>query len=340
MIAINKNQGVTTWMKTIVFTLCMMIGTISTVIYPDLSAAQGKTGTLAVVNGVEIPVNDFLNELNRVQRQFVATGKPLTTQQLARLRTEVAEGLVRRELLYQESRKKVRISESEINDQLKQVKARYATEADFNNALNVMKITQETLRAQIERSLSMQKFIETEFSSKSIVTEQEVRDYYDRNKDSLYQPEQVRISHILIKTDPQWDTSKKDEARKKLVAIRTKIQKGQSFEAIAKDSSEDKTSASRGGDIGYISKGQILKPLEDVVSTMKVGEVSDVVETSLGFHLIKATDRKPEMLLPFESVKARIEELLKQEKGRKEAIAYLAKVREKAKVEIFMPPEE
>lgn len=340
MIAINKNQGVTTWMKTIVFTLCMMIGMISTVIYPDLSAAQGKTGTLAVVNGVEIPVNDFLNELNRVQRQFVATGKPLTTQQLARLRTEVAEGLVRRELLYQESRKKVRISESEINDQLKQVKARYATEVDFNNALNVMKITQESLRAQIERGLSMQKFIETEFSSKSIVTEQEVRDYYDKNKDSLYQPEQVRISHILIKTDPQWDTSKKDEARKKLVAIRTKIQKGQSFEAIAKDSSEDKTSASRGGDIGYISKGQILKPLEDVVSTMKVGEVSDVVETSLGFHLIKATDRKPEMLLPFESVKARIEELLKQEKGRKEAIAYLAKVREKAKVEIFMPLEE
>lgn len=340
MVVITKNQGATARMKNVLFTLCMMIGVISTVIYPDHSVAQGKTGTLAVVNGVEIPVNDFFNELNRVQRQFVATGKPLTTQQLARLRTEVVEGLVRRELLYQESKKKVRISESEVNDQLKQVKARYATEADFNNALSIMRITPEVLRAQIERGLVMRKFIETEFSSKSVVTDQEVRDYYDKNRDSLRQPEQVRISHILIKTDPQWDTSKKDEARKKLAAIRTKIQKGQSFETIAKDSSEDKTSASRGGDIGYISKGQILKPLEDAVSSLKVGEISDVVETSLGYHLIKATDRKPETVLPFESVKTRLEELLKQEKGRKEAVAYLAKVREKARVEIFMPPEE
>jgi peptidyl-prolyl cis-trans isomerase C len=252
----------------------------------------------------------------------------------------VAEGLVRRELLYQEAKKKVKVSDGEINEELKKVKARYVTETDFNNALNKMKITPESLRMQVERGLVTQKYINTEFSSKSVITDQEVLGYYDRNKNSLRRPEQVRVSHILVKTDPQWDATKKDEARKKLSTIRIKIQNGQSFETFAKSSSEDTTSASKGGDVGYISKGQILKPLEDAVNTLKVGEISDVVETRLGFHLIKATDRKPETILPFADVKNRLEELLKRERGRKEAIAYLAKIREKARVEIFMPPED
>jgi peptidyl-prolyl cis-trans isomerase C len=327
----TKKTGKTFW---------LIIAAILAGFVPNVQAAGEKAGVLAVVNGVEVSVGDFYSELNRVQRTYLSTGKPLTAAQVTRLRTEVAEGLVRRELLYQEAKKKVKVSDGEINEELKKVKARYVTETDFNNALNKMKITPESLRMQVERGLVTQKYINTEFSSKSVITDQEVLGYYDRNKNSLRRPEQVRVSHILVKTDPQWDATKKDEARKKLSTIRIKIQNGQSFETFAKSSSEDTTSASKGGDVGYISKGQILKPLEDAVNTLKVGEISDVVETRLGFHLIKATDRKPETILPFADVKNRLEELLKRERGRKEAIAYLAKIREKARVEIFMPPED
>jgi parvulin-like peptidyl-prolyl isomerase len=83
-----------------------------------------------------------------------------------------------------------------------------------------------------------------------------------------------------------------------------------------------------------------MKPFEEALFALKPGEVSDVVATSLGYHLIKATDRKPETTTPFEKVKDQLRALLKQEKGRQEANAYIAKVREKAKVEIFLPLEE
>ena len=84
----------------------------------------------------------------------------------------------------------------------------------------------------------------------------------------------------------------------------------------------------------------MLKPFEDALFVLKTGEVSDIVETNVGYHLIKATDRKPEMTVPFETLKDQLRTLMKQEKGQQEANAYIGKQREKAKVEIFLPPEE
>jgi peptidyl-prolyl cis-trans isomerase C len=305
-----------------------------------LNAAEKKAGIVAVVNGAEIPVEDFYSELNRVQRAFVETGKPLTSAQLVRLRTEVAEGLVRRELLYQESKKKVQVSEAEINEELKKLKGQYASETDFNNALNIMKITPASLRVQVDRGLAMQKLIETQFASKATVSDQEIRSYYDRAKDSFRQPEQVRASHILIKVDPQWDAAKKAEARKKLAGVKSKVDQKQDFATLAKANSEDAANASKGGDLGYIRMGQVLKPFEDALFVLKVGEVSDIVETPLGYHLIRATERKPETVIPFENLKDQLRVALKQEKGQQEAIVYVGKVRDTAKVDIFLPPEE
>ncbi len=169
--------------------------------------------------------------------------------------------------------------------------------------------------------------------------DKEIWAYYDKNRNSFRQPEQVKASQILIKTDPAWDEAKKSAARKKIEDIRAKLKAGQDFESLARTYSED-PSASKGGDLGYIRTGQVLKPFEDALFALKPGEVSDVVETSVGFHIIKAVDRKPETTIPFEKVKDQLRTALKQEKGQQEANAYIAKVREKAKVEIFLPPEE
>jgi peptidyl-prolyl cis-trans isomerase C len=83
----------------------------------------------------------------------------------------------------------------------------------------------------------------------------------------------------------------------------------------------------------------VLKPFEDALFALKTGEVSPIVETPLGYHLIKATDRKPAMTPPFENVKDQLRTALKREKGQQEANAYAAKLREKAKVEISLPGE-
>jgi len=301
------------------------------------AGAQNKPGVVAIVNGADIPVEDFYRELNRVQRLVLQTGQPLTCPQITRLCTEVVEGLVRRELLYQEAKKTVKIEEAAINEEMKKLKEQYASDADFNNALSVMKLSPAVLRAQVERALLIQKLIETQFASKVVITDKEIWAYYDKNRDSFRQPEQVRASQILIRTNG--DEAKKAAARKKIEEIRQKVQQKQDFESLARTYSEDPSGA-KGGDVGYIRTGQVLKPFEEALFVLKTGEVSDVVETSLGYHLIKATDRKPEMTIPFDTLKDQLRMLMKQEKGQQEANAYIAKQREKAKVEIFLPPEE
>jgi len=168
------------------------------------------------------------------------------------------------------------------------------------------------------------------------VTDKEVRSWYDRNRDSFRQPEQVRASHILIKADSE---AKKTEARKKIGEILEKVRQGQDFASLARTYSED-TTGPKGGDLGYIRHGQVIKPFEEALFALKVGEVSNVVETNFGYHLIKAVDRKPETTTPFENVKDQLRTALKREKGQQEANAYAAREREKARVEIYLPTEE
>jgi peptidyl-prolyl cis-trans isomerase C len=300
--------------------------------------AEKRTGVVAVVNGSEITLDDFTRELLRVQRFALNTGKPLTCRLITKLRTEVVEAMIRQELLYQESLKSVKVSDAEIDEQVKKLKEQYASEADFTNALGVLKISPTSFRAQVERSLSVARLVETRFAAKAEVTDKEIRAYYDKNHDSFRQPEQVRASHILIKADSQ-DEGKKAAARKKIGEILDKVRQGQDFASLARTYSED-TSGSKDGDLGYIRQGQLMKPFEEALFALKTGEVSGVVETRLGYHLIKAVDRKPEMTVPFENLKDQLRTLLKQEKGREEANAYITKVREKGAVEISLPAEE
>jgi peptidyl-prolyl cis-trans isomerase C len=320
-------------------TLAILMAVAFTFILPGQALAQKKAGVLATVDGTDISVEDFNKEMLRVQLAVLNSGKVLSCPQVTKLRTEVAEGLVRRELLFQEAKKKVKVTEAEVNDEMKKLKDQYGSDANFTAALSASNVTPATLKAQIERTLLIQKYIETQFSSKVTVTDQEIRAAYDRNRDSFRQPEQVKASHILVKVDAQADAKKKAEARKKIDDVKARVAQKQDFESLARTYSED-PSGSKGGDIGYVARGQVLKPFEDVLFALKTGEVSDVVETPLGYHLIKATDRKAETVIPFETLKDQLAKALKQEKGQQEATASIGKVREATKVTITLPPEE
>ena len=92
----------------------------------------------------------------------------------------------------------------------------------------------------------------------------------------------------------------------------------------------------RGGDLGYFTRGQMVKPFEDAAFAMKPGEVSAVVETKFGYHLIKVTDKKPETTMSYDDVKERLEEFLKQRKMQEEINVYVKRLEETAKIERFV----
>ncbi len=310
------------------------------VVWPAWGGEKGPSDDkVALVNGSVITRADFDREMGRA-KQVYAMGRPVKGSQLKEIKERALENLIERELLYQESQSKgIKVSEDDVKKQVEALKKRFPNEDQFKKMLDQMNMSEDLLRAEFKRGMAAQKFIEGEIARKVKVSGKEVSDFYDKNQSLFKQPEQIKASHILIKTDPLDDEAKKGAARKKLEDIEKRVKKGADFEALAKEFSQC-PSSSKGGDLGYFGSGQMVKPFEDAALALKPGEVSDIVETKFGYHLIKLTERKPEMTMALKDVEARLQEHLGQQKVQEEVGKYVAKLKEKAKVERFFPKEE
>lgn len=159
------------------------------------------------------------------------------------------------------------------------------------------------------------------------VTDDDVRKYYDAHKSDS---EEVRASHILARfgsagspSSPHSDDKKlptREEAHKKIELVQARLKAGEDFATVAKETSED-SSAPQGGDLGFFTRGRMVKPFEDTAFTLKPGEVSDIIETQFGFHIIKTQERRAQ---PLEAVKTQIENKLKGEKMEKKVEELIA----------------
>jgi peptidyl-prolyl cis-trans isomerase C len=215
--------------------------------------------------------------------------------------------LIKRELLYKEALKKGLDKDSEY---LKKVE-------DFRKITLV--------------GLLLQKDIE----SKVKVSDQEVKDYYEKNKEKFAPVTQIKASHILVKTE--------DEAKK----ILERLKKGEDFAQLAKKYSIDTVSAKNGGELGYFSRGQMVPEFEAAASRLKPGEISGPVKTKFGYHIIKVTDKKVGQVVEFEKVKNLISQNLMGEKQKEVFDSYIEGLKKSYKVEInkealskLAPPEE
>ena len=297
---------------------------------------QVAEGKVATVNDAVITQAEFDLEMGRVQERFRQSGRSPNQQELVQVREAILENLIARELLYQESKKKgFTGSEDEVKQQLGTLKARFPNEAEFQTALAKMNISEADLRSQIQQDITIRQFIRDTFVQEVTISDNEVKAYYDNNPDLFTKPEQVRASHILIKVEPQADKTQKARARKTLNTVQQKLQTGEDFGALAKEFSQG-PSSSKEGDLGFFSRGQMVKPFEDVAFAMKVGAVSNIVETRFGYHLIKVTDKQPETKLAYVDVKERLEQHLKQQKVQQEISAYVDKLKVDAKVVKYM----
>ncbi len=164
--------------------------------------------------------------------------------------------------------------------------------------------------------------LEKEIMSKNKVTEQDVKDYYNKHKNDFTTTSQIRASHILVKTEA--------EANKVLA----RLKKGEKFEEIAKKESLDTASAKNGGDIGFFSRGQLVPEFERAAAGLKVGELSGPVKTQYGYHIIKVTDKKTGPVVEFERVKDVIYQRLSGERQKEAFDNYINELRKNYKVEI------
>jgi parvulin-like peptidyl-prolyl isomerase len=149
------------------------------------------------------------------------------------------------------------------------------------------------------------------------IDDAEVQKYYDENKNQYVQKERIRASQILILVPPNAEPGKDAEARAKADEVLKKARSGEDFSELAKQTSEGPT-AVRGGDLGYFQRGRMVPEFEEVAfSLQKAGDISNVVKTKFGYHIVKLTDKQPEKLLGLDEVKERIVRQL-ESKNRRE----------------------
>jgi peptidyl-prolyl cis-trans isomerase C len=295
--------------------------------------AEGK---IAVVNGKIIPKSDFDREMVMANERFSQTGKTPNSAELSEIKKNILENLINLELLYQESKKEgIQVDEKILNEQYENWKKQIPNQEALNEFLKKLNLSETGIKDKFRTGLAVQQVVEKKFGQKVLVSDQETKTFYDSNPNFFKVPAQVRASHILIKVDPKTDAAQKAAARKKIDDIQRQLKNGEDFSELAKRVS-DCPSKTKGGDLGLFSRGQMVKAFDDVAFSLKPGEVSGIVETDFGFHIIKLTDKKPETTLSYEQVKNRLATMLKNDKVEKETDLYLEKLKKDAKIERYL----
>lgn len=306
-----------------------------------LSAEEKKTpeANVATVNGVAITQSDFDRQVKEIQHRSTSEGRPIKSDQMQALKSNVLERLIGHELLFQESKNRdIKIEETAMSAELDSFKKQFSNDEDFKKELNRMDMSEADLTSQIRRGLAVNQLIQLiakQLTDKIKIPDKDIKSFFDENPKSFKIPEQVKASHILIKVDSQTDESKKTEVRKKIEEIQEKIKKGGDFAALAKESSQCPSSAG-GGDLGFFGRGQMTKPFEDAAFALAPGEVSGIVETSFGYHIISLTDKKPGETVAYKDAKEKIQQFLTQMKLKEQIGTYIEGLEKKGNVERFM----
>jgi peptidyl-prolyl cis-trans isomerase C len=178
-------------------------------------------------------------------------------------------------------------------------------------------------------------YITNKFGPSISIEDSDSMKFYNENSQYFSQPEQVRASHILIKVEPDAEESVKKDALERINAIKTRLDGGEEFSELARTLSEGPSNVN-GGDLGAFGRGQMVKPFEDAVFAMNVGDVSDVVETQFGYHLIRLTSKNAQTSVPFEEVKQQIVDHLTQLKMAEMINGYIATIKPGAVIEVLV----
>lgn len=288
---------------------------------------------VARVNGEEVN----RAELERAVKNLEGgAGQPVPAERRSEVYRSMLDQIVSFTLLKQESRaRKVNVPDAEVDAQLAQMRQQFPDEQAFTKALAARNMTIEKLKDDTRTGMQVSKMLETELSPQISVQEKEVADFYAQNPDKFTQEESVRASHILIRADAKADAATKERARQRAAEVLKKARGGGDFAALAKEYSAD-GSAAQGGDLGYFGRGQMVPPFEKAAFALKPGEISDVVQSDFGFHVIKLTDRRPARKVPLSEVGGRINQYLLEQRRQQLTDELVAKLKSKGKVEILI----
>jgi peptidyl-prolyl cis-trans isomerase SurA len=262
----------------------------------------------------------------------------------------VLRDLIDQDLLVQKGKELGITADTELIKRLDEIRKQMSLGSmeDLEKAAAQQGVSFEDFKQNMRNQIITQQVISKEVGAKMQITSEEVQKYYDEHKREIAQPEQVRLSEIMVSTSPavQSDEQKKPDevlapspeqlaaAQQKAQELLDAIHKGASFEDVAKKSSDGPTSA-QGGDLGYFRRGMLAKELENIAfDKLKPGETSDVIRTKQGYVILRVTQHEQAGLPPLKEVEPKIQDAIYVEKLQPALRAYLTKLREDAFIDI------
>ncbi|MEW8970624.1 MAG: peptidylprolyl isomerase [Mesobacillus sp.] len=241
------------------------------------ATAFTKTETAASINGEKITKDELNTKLTEMYG------------------ADILDSLITNKVIEMEaSKEKVKVTGNEIDDELTKLQESYGGEEAFAAALEQNQVSMDRIREDIEVYLLAEKMIGASID----VSEEEMKNYFEENKESFDQKEQVKASHILVE----------DEAT--AMKVKEELDQGKDFAELAKEFSTDSSNAENGGDLGYFSKGEMAEEFEKTAFALEAGAISEPVKTEFGYHIIKLVDKKAAKAAEFDEHKEEIKELL------------------------------
>ena len=284
-----------------------------------------------------------LGDLRReMQRQLMHMPPNLSEEQTkayqARCTQISIDNLIIRRLLERElDRSGMLISQGEVEEAKKILEAGLGSDRTLTMLIAEVNLPMEVLEDNLRLDIFKNRVLKDRFETAwAEITDEYARTYYDGHPDEFKQPAGRFASHILVRVAPDADDATRGKAKKKAEEVRKALLEGADFAQLASTTS-DCASRTKGGDLGFIPRGREAPAFEEAVYSQPVGEIGAVVESPVGYHVIKVTREQEERMLPFEEVKTALVNGLKRQAQQKIIGEYIQQLRERALIRFDGP---
>ena len=293
---------------------------------------------VAVVNGDII----ILSELKEISVPYLEKMKSKFSldhneEQIRKTERRILDQLIDERLVKQEAdRLKIVIEEKEVDLAIRDMmESSKLTEDQFKQVLVEEGMTLEKYKEQLKNQLQKMRLLEQEIKSKVQVTNEEIKDYYNKHRSSFDTPLEIRLQQILLMVPPEAGEQEINQIREKAEEILQKIRKGEDFNTMVKLYSQDSYAAA-GGDMGVFRRGELVSVIDEAAFSLNVGEVSPVIQTSLGFHILRVLEKRDRGKMTEEERLKEIEGIIYNKKVESKYKQWLKELRKKSYIKISL----
>ena len=318
----------------------------SSILFSAPLPAQPKhlTGNTVIVrvDEEEITYADIQKEIDTLLLSSGTANLPPERQQQVRSRMadQAMQNVIVKQLLLEAIEKEnILAKPEELDQQTALVTSRLKEGTTLSEVLAQNQITDEEFRNDLELSIRVQKLLDIKTAGLAEPTPQQIEDFYKQNREQFTRPESVQLRHLLILVNDNADTSTQTQAREKAEDLRQQILNGADFGQMAQQHSDDTPSRERGGLLKNVQRGFLPKPLDDAAFSIGPGQLSNVLETELGYHILLVEKMEPEVKPNLADVADQIDLQLRELNKKRKLNTYITSLKNKAVITFPQPIE-